>query len=76
MIEEKCETCDFWKEVDGKHGACRRFPPNPFPIMQQPRIIGQKANPNPGQICIFPAIGKDNWCGEWRCNNVKEERNA
>ena len=65
MIEQKCETCDFWIE-----GLCHRNPPSPFPMpTRKSGVIGREPTVSMGQICMFPMIGKDGWCGEWRHND-------
>lgn len=69
MIDENCGTCDFGR-TGGKSIFCHRFPPMPFPLpTQQTRIIGQRPNVSMGQICFFPVVGKNDWCGEWRHND-------
>jgi len=67
MIDRKCETCDWWLKANDDKGFCHRWPPVPYPMMQQqPKVIGSSINANVGQISMFPIIGKDDFCAEWR----------
>jgi hypothetical protein len=62
-MEMTCSSCVFWvkeKEED-PDGACRRYPPVPFPkaainpITQQQGIV---------VLAFWPKIRPELWCGE------------
>lgn len=70
MIEKKCETCVCWVKADDNKGFCHRWPPVPYPMMQQqPRLIGSQPSNSVGQVSMFPIIGKNDFCAEWRNDN-------
>lgn len=72
MIDLTCETCDCWvREGNSDNGACHRYPPIPYPMpVKQSNIVGLD-RPVMGQICIFPLVGKNNWCAEWSDSTEK-----
>jgi hypothetical protein len=47
--EERCEACRYFDDGDELLGRCRRYPPK---IMSR-------------DTAVFPAVGKDEWCGEF-----------
>ena len=69
MIERICGTCGHWfADNTGEKGACHRFPPAVFPMVQQarPMIVGQSNVPTLGTLTIFPMTEKNcEGCGEW-----------
>lgn len=70
MIARKCENCDFWQELDGKGGTCKRYPPKPtpMPIQMAGRIqVGNRPSPvNFMDVISWPKTKAEDWCGEFK----------
>lgn len=52
-----CKSCKYSVESQGQQLACRRYPPQPFPVTTQ---LGQ-----PATMCIRPQVKADDHCGEY-----------
>ena len=48
----KCLTCKFFEQQTPEQGACRRFPPVPFPVAQNQTVT------------IPVTVRVSEWCGE------------
>lgn len=55
--EECCGNCYFWRKRDDTTMCCR-FPPRPVPQVRDRFLTAE--------LSVFPAIGADGWCGEWK----------
>lgn len=63
-----CETCKYWRFVDGDFGKCQRYPP-----------VLNVAQMDPAEAALddapwyFPiTIGDQHWCGEYQREEGKK----
>lgn len=61
---ERCENCKFWDDPHDGIGACRRFP---LQYAYDPAIEEGIYHP------LYTTF--DNWCGEWKAKEQKENEN-
>ena len=57
---KSCGTCEFWLKDGKSYGYCNRYPPQP----------------RDGSVAHFPEVHRDTWCGEWRPDYDKMQRQA
>lgn len=55
-VKPACETCRFFVTKPLRPSKCRRYPPTPFGYTEE---FGGK------NICDFPTVLADDWCGEY-----------
>lgn len=69
MTRIECASCDFWNSLNGKQGACHRYPPTVRPqiVQKVSRVVtaGQRASP-PQVIPVVVRVRTmaDDFCGE------------
>lgn len=65
---DKCEWCRYFQSA-GIVGECRRNAP-----------VTTLSHENPGmpekQVTLWPLVGADDWCGEYREDHSKSKRPA
>lgn len=61
--KECCETCKFYKLIDGLHGAgeCHRNPPS---------VKISDTYWKTDNIVCWPKVYEDQWCGEYKNENL------
>lgn len=55
-VKPACETCRYFVTKPLRPGSCRRYPPTPFGYTEE---LGGK------NICDFPTVLAEDWCGEY-----------
>lgn len=70
MNQKQCQFCVHCVPVEGQDnkGHCRRYPPEPFPVLNQGRSVlgGQERLSVPVVMSFFPVVNLDYFCGEWK----------
>lgn len=63
MREERCENCGLWEKSDDPEkkdfGICHANAP-------RPAVISQIGTIEATYTIVWPMLGKDDWCGQWK----------
>lgn len=73
-----CETCQFFKWIEGKKGECRHSPPTPFMLAlpSPPTVLGtNRAGLQVQFMSSFPPVQKNHWCGshDWKLRAAMDQ---
>jgi hypothetical protein len=79
MSDQSCKTCNAWKKLNEKHGACRARPPVPVMLgmAQRQALDGlslRAGPPEPQVLPFFPTMSASDWCREWQPRGEEDER--
>ena len=56
-MDRKCENCEYWHKENDNYGSCR---------IRSPRtIVAGGIGEEPEYSLDWPAMKKNNWCGEF-----------
>lgn len=58
-----CESCQFWRRLEGQQGLCRFNPPQGILQMAQKRNLAGQVEAVPIPISFWPPVAAGEWCG-------------
>lgn len=64
--QQKCGTCNAFKQERGKQGLCRAKPPLPILYGMQQNPALPQISPQPVIFAHFPVVEETQWCREWQ----------
>ena len=65
MVPERCETCYFFRQVNGQFGECQRRAPI---VSRDPQHYVRVRATNTHITREFPHTDQRDWCGDYKQN--------